>query len=118
MKLSDVSQAMAAAGQDHVLVLATVKGKNGVTYPASTITRLKPDAKTIPEMQRADFRLKPREGDAVLLRDGNTVFHARLSTWGQGPTASVWIPAIKSGKPYEELVMTLKNSIYQADQGV
>lgn len=113
MNIKMISHALAAQGTEHTVVAAP---QRGVTYPASTMTRLKPGARSYLELQREDFRVKPKEGDQVLLVDGNKVFRCRLGTWESGNTATVWIPAIKLGKNFEDLTMTLKKSIYPADQ--
>lgn len=57
---------------------------------------------------------KPKEGTAVKLKEGNTVYHAKIMTPGP-TTTTVSVVAMKMGREYPEMKQALWEHVYPAD---
>lgn len=80
------------------------------TYPTGSITKLGVGAKSFKEAGGP----KPKEGTAVKLKEGNTVYNGVVKTPGPG-MVSVTVTAFKMGREYPELKQSLWENVYPAD---
>jgi hypothetical protein len=109
MSIQTVSAKLTESGIKHVLVLAG-SDPYKVTYPKSSMATLKSGEKSYKELNQ-----QPKEGDAVLVRVGKSVYKATVQTPGRSGMVSVWIEAEKMGKKFKELNQTLTNLTYPAN---